>query len=156
MLVRPDKLDHQGVVEPLVPTLTADNRRTDSTPAPGLTPEAVGVLQTTTKQPVAEKNVKANRIRHTAAKSGPATGVHALGHARRTPPAQSRPRRHRRRYRLSRKKASDSELWPDSAQPSSAASVISAKSAASLLTHSVSDWPMYRRDKQGRWKITSE
>ena len=35
VLVRPDKLAQQSVVEPLVPTLTADNRRTDSTPAQG-------------------------------------------------------------------------------------------------------------------------
>ena len=32
ILVRPDKLDPRVVVEPVVPRLTADNRRIDSTP----------------------------------------------------------------------------------------------------------------------------
>jgi hypothetical protein len=32
ILVRPDKLDQRVVVEPVVPTLMADNRRIDSTP----------------------------------------------------------------------------------------------------------------------------
>jgi hypothetical protein len=35
-LVRLDKVDQQAVVEPLVLRLTADNRRTDSTPTEGL------------------------------------------------------------------------------------------------------------------------